>query len=184
MRKSQLRGWKSGVRVTSLNAPGIPGFNSVALSDRPDSEALDFQTVPLNNHLHRLRVGQNVLALHLMNSATDDDDLLVRPQLSAIRVTDLTLGEQAYFATPTPGQRNGSQEQLPTSEVIFSHRSRTFTEDFEVTLSSTFPDEIIRYTTDRSEPNASSPRYSRPITVSDSVQIRARVFGENNAFGE
>ena len=173
----------NGVRVTSLNAPGILGFNSAALSDRPDSEALDFQTVPLNNHLHRLRVGQNVLALHLMNSAADDDDLLVRPQLSAIRVTNLTLGEQAYFATPTPGQRNGSQEQLPTSEVIFSHRSRTFTEDFEVTLSSTFPDEVIRYTADRSEPNASSPRYTGPITVSDSIQIRARVFGENNAAG-
>ncbi len=173
----------NGVRVTSLNAPGSLGFDSVALSDRPDAEALDFQAIPLNNHLHRLRVGQNVLSLHLMNSADDDDDLLVRPQLSAIRVTDLTLGNLAYFATPTPGQRNGSQEQLPTSEVIFSHRSRTFSDDFEITLASTFPDEEVRYTIDRSEPDATSPLYARPIPITDSIQIRARVFGENNAAG-
>ena len=173
----------NGVRVTSLNAPGFLGFNSAALSDRPDTEALDFQTVSLNSHLHRLRTGQNVLSLHLMNSAADDDDLLVRPQLSAIRVTDLTLGELAYFSTPTPGQRNGSQEQLPTSEVIFSHRSRTFIDDFDVTLSSTFPNETVRYTTDRTEPTATSSLYTGPITITDSIQIRARVFGENNAAG-
>ena len=173
----------NGIRVSSLNAPGAPRFNSSALSDRSDSAALDFQTIQLNSHLSRLRAGQNILSLHLMNSAPDDDDLLVRPQLSVIRTVALELGEPAYFANPTPGQRNGSQEQLPASEVVFSHRSQTFIENFEVSLSSTFPGEVIRYTTDRSEPNASSPRYTEPIPISNSIQIRARVFGENNAQG-
>ena len=173
----------NGARVTSLNTPAAVGFDSVALSDRPDSEALDFQTVPLNGHLFRLQEGENVLSLHLMNSAIDNDDLLVRPQLSVIRVTDLVLGDHAYFANPTPGGRNGSFEQLPTSEVIYSHRNKTFTEDFEITLSSTFPGETIRYTTDRSEPSETSTLYTRPIPINQSVQIRARVFGENNAAG-
>ena len=173
----------NGVRVTSLNAPGAPVFNSSALSDRADSAALDFQTIQLNSHLSRLRTGENVLSLHLMNSSLDDDDLLLRPQLSVIRTLSIELGESAYFTNPTPGQRNGSQEQLPTSEVAFSHRSQTFIENFEVSLSSSFPSEIIRYTTDRSEPNASSPRYTDPIPINDSIQIRARVFGENNAQG-
>ena len=83
-----------------------------------------------------------------MNSAPDDDDLLVRPQLSVIRTVALELGEPAYFANPTPGQRNGSQEQLPASEVVFSHRSQTFIENLKF-LSGTFPGEVI-HTTDRS----------------------------------
>ncbi len=178
-----LVAYLNGVRVTSLNAPGAPVFNSSALSDRADSEALDFQTIQLNSHLSRLRTGENILSLHLMNSSADDDDLLLRPQLSVIRTLSLELGESAYFTNPTPGQRNGSQEQLPTSEVVFSHPSQTFIDNFEVTLSSTFPSEVIRYTTDRSEPNANSPRYTDPIPVNNSIQIRARVFGENNAQG-
>ncbi|MEO1824750.1 MAG: CotH kinase family protein [Roseibacillus sp.] len=178
-----LVAYLNGVRVTSLNAPGAPVFNSSALSDRADSAALDFQTIQLNSHLSRLRTGANVLSLHLMNSSADDDDLLLRPQLSVIRTLSLELGESAYFANPTPGQRNGSQEQLPTSEVVFSHRSQTFIDNFEVSLSSTFPSEVIRYTTDRSEPNANSPRYTGPIPIDNSIQIRARVFGENNAQG-
>ena len=173
----------NGSRVSSLNTPAAVGFDSLALGDRPDAEALDFQAVPLNGQLFRLQEGENVLSLHLMNSAIDDDDLLVRPQLSVIRVTDLILGEAAYFTNPSPGSRNGIFEQLPTSEVIYSHRNQTFTEDFEITLTSTFPDEVIRYTTDRSEPTESSPVYTGPITIDRSIQVRARVFGENNAAG-
>ena len=138
---------------------------------RDSSAALDFQTIQLNSHLSRLRTGANVLSLHLMNSSADDDDLLLRPQLSVIRTLSLELGESAYFANPTPGQRNGSQEQLPTSEVVFSHRSQTFIDNFEVSLSSAFPSEVIRYTTDRSEPNANSPRYTEPILIDNSIQI-------------
>lgn len=173
----------NGTRVSGNNAPLTPLWNSIAAQDRSDAEALDFETFPLDGFLNRLKVGENVLSIHLMNSAANDDDLLVRPQLSAIRLTSLITGDLAYFATPTPGTRNGAQEQLPTSGVEYSHKSQTFIDPLSITLTSTFPGETIRYTTNRQVPNANSTEYTGPIPVSASTQIRARVFGVNNAAG-
>lgn len=173
----------NGVRVTGGNSPGTPAWNSLATQDRDDAEALDFESIALNGHINRLQIGENLLSIHLMNSAANDEDLLARPQLSAIRQTGITLGELAYFSTPTPGQRNGTQEELPASEVIYSHPHQTFIDPFQITLSSTFPGETIRYTTNRSVPSAASPEYTGPIDITNTVQIRARVFGVNGAAG-
>lgn len=173
----------NGVRITTANASSTALFDAVANSKRSDEEGMDFEAFPLSGHINRLRDGDNVLAIHLLNSAANDDNLLARPQLSAIRVTDLTIGNVAYFANPTPGSRNGTQEQLPTSEVIFSHRSQTFIDNFAITLDSTFADEVVRFTIDGSEPIATSGQYTRPIQIRESTQVRARVFGPNNAAG-
>ncbi len=173
----------NGIRILGANAPGNPTWNSLAPLDRDDADALDFQAFSLNGHLTRLQIGQNVFSIHIMNSAANDDDLLARLQLSAIRLTDLTIGDLAYFSTPTPGARNGTQEELPASEVIFSHPHQTFIDPFRITLSSTFPGETIRYTTNRTVPNASSTEYTGSISIANSMQIRARVFGADGAAG-
>ena len=85
---------------------------------------------------------------------------------------------QAYFNTPTPGAAN-NPATAPAEQVQFSLTSRTFNEGapLSVTLSVTSPTASIRYTTDRSVPNANSLPYNgTPIAVSANTRIRARAF--------
>ena len=173
----------NGVRVTGDNAPVTPSWDSTAISDRSDADALDFATFDLSSHLNRLQVGPNLLAIHGMNTSADDENMLIRARLLAQRLESFITGPTAYFTTPTPGGPNGVQVDLPTSEVTISTQSKTFTTPFEVTLTSAFEDETIRYTTDGRVPNANSTEYTGPITIGNSTQIRARVFGADNAAG-
>ena len=53
----------------------------------------------------------------------------------------------------------------------------TLTNGDVVTLSSPTPGAVIRYTTNRSEPNASSPVYTSPIPITVATIINAKAFG-------
>ncbi len=84
--------------------------------------------------------------------------------------------DYGYFVSPTPGDRNSTAGQGFSPEVHFSRASRPFSDPFELTLQA--PDETvqIRYTTDGRTPTRSSIRYTSPIAIDDSVEIRARAF--------
>jgi hypothetical protein len=51
-----------------------------------------------------------------------------------------------------------------------------FTETTQVTLTSTTPNVIIRYTTDGTDPTAKSRRYRRPFTIAEDTMVKARAF--------
>ena len=82
-----------------------------------------------------------------------------------------------YFSTPTPEAENPKTGYLSveTAPVTFSNVSQTFTEAFELTLSTNDSTGTIRYTLDGSPPSEESPEYHTPILVDGSVQVRARV---------
>jgi len=173
----------NGERVAGANTVITPAWDATATSGRADANALDFAIFPLNSRIGLLREGDNLLAVHGLNSSPADEDLLIRPRLTITRLTSLTLGANAYFVSPSPGTPNGTQERLPTSEVVISEPSKTFTGSFRVTLRSAFPEETIRYTLDGTVPGSTSPIYTGQIPISRSTQLRARVFGANNAAG-
>ncbi|RYD34006.1 MAG: hypothetical protein EOP87_10015, partial [Verrucomicrobiaceae bacterium] len=86
---------------------------------------------------------------------------------------------QGFLATPTPGFPNyGVQSPNgPAADVVFSAASGVFDATFKLTLS--LPSGLsgtIRYTTDLSEPLETSPAYTTPVTVTNSMTVRARVF--------
>lgn len=66
------------------------------------------------------------------------------------------------FDLATPGQSNAG-----SSAVFCSHQSGFYTEDFDLTLISSNPENEIRYTINGSLPNANSPIYSGPLNISD-----------------
>ncbi|MBN2475754.1 MAG: hypothetical protein JXB62_14175 [Pirellulales bacterium] len=61
-----------------------PSFDSEA-DGHPDSQARVFEDFDLSAHLGRLHAGTNLLALHGINSDTESSDLLILPELVALR---------------------------------------------------------------------------------------------------
>lgn len=89
--------------------------------------------------------------------------------------------EMQYFTQPTPGSANvpGYAEisELPT----FSHPGGTFSGFFFLELSSSNPNAEIRYTTDGRVPDASSRRYTGPISILGTKEVLARAYEPDKA---
>ena len=173
----------NGTAVAWLDTITYPSWNANASLESSDEDALEFRSYSLKSKISLLKAPDLLFAIQGLNINPSDEDFLIRPRLVAARITEVTMGAPAYFVSPSPGALNGLQQELPTSEVVFSEPSRTFTAPFQVTLSSEFAGEVIRYTTNGTVPGISSPAYSTPLTITNSSQLRARVFGANNAAG-
>lgn len=173
----------NGVEVARDRAPTTLAWNSAASSDHPDGSALQFNSFDLGAFTNQLVDGNNVLAIHGLNRSSTSSDLLFRPRLIATRLSDPSLGDAGYFLIPTPGAVNGNEQGLPASAVTISEPSRTFSTNFQVALSGAEAGQSIRYTLDNSEPTVSSTLYSGAFTITQSTQLRARIFGANGSSG-
>ena len=89
--------------------------------------------------------------------------------------------QEQYFPSPTPGSANVSGYEEMSYEVLFSRDSGTFTDSFQLTLSTADSEAVIRYTTDGSVPTSSSAQYTAPLTISSVTEVIARGFGINKA---
>jgi hypothetical protein len=88
-----------------------------------------------------------------------------------------------YFATPTPGAANGTSVS-PLAAPILSPACATFTTNTSVTIAESIPGvgNVIRYTTNGTEPTTSSTLYpGSPISISSTTHLRARVFSDSGA---
>jgi hypothetical protein len=110
--------------------------------------------------------------------------------------TDISYGRDrldptqvGYYVTPTPGAHNTISGQGFGPEVHFSRAGGTFLIPFQLTLSVDDPESVIRYTivntaqnfsTATNIPTANSPLYTGPITITNTMQIRARAFPTNS----
>jgi CotH protein/chitobiase/beta-hexosaminidase-like protein/lamin tail-like protein len=81
-----------------------------------------------------------------------------------------------YFPAPTPGSPNSPGGPGFSPAVQFSRSGGTFTSGFSLSLSTLSPSAAIRYTLDGSLPTTSSPVYSGPIPITNTLQVRARAF--------
>ncbi|MFT5494659.1 MAG: hypothetical protein ACI9TH_000050 [Kiritimatiellia bacterium] len=81
-----------------------------------------------------------------------------------------------FYETPTPGAANGIGSPTTAGAPLFSHPGGVYTNDFTLILSSPFPDVVIRYTTDGSDPSPSSSVFNGGIAISGKVEIRARAY--------
>ncbi len=82
-----------------------------------------------------------------------------------------------YFPRATPGAPNTSGGAGFAPDVRFSVPSRTFQTPFTLTLSCPHPNAVIRYVIGKTElPSETSPIYTGPITITNTMQVRARAF--------
>ena len=71
----------NGVRITSANAPANLSFLSSATQTNDDGSATTFESFNVNQHLDKLRAGQNVLAIHALNESARSSDFLNQAKL-------------------------------------------------------------------------------------------------------
>ena len=81
-----------------------------------------------------------------------------------------------YFPQPTPGARNAESGPGFAPEVQFSDASQTYRGTFTLSLATTDPAAVIRYTTNHLEPDATALVYSGSLALTGTVEIRARAF--------
>ncbi len=94
--------------------------------------------------------------------------------------------KRGYMFPASPGMVN-TQEPAPASfgpDVEYSHGGGFVSEPLSLTLSVPEPAGVVlRYTIDRTEPGASSPIYSVPISITKLTVIRARAFAPGHLPG-
>lgn len=81
-----------------------------------------------------------------------------------------------YFTAPTPGAANAASGPGFSPAVRYSQDGGTFRSPFQLTLSTPASNAVIRYTIGTNFPTESSPIYSGPISITNTMQVRARAY--------
>lgn len=85
-----------------------------------------------------------------------------------------------YFDSPTQGAQNGGTHYAGRADSVEFSRAGGWFESGSVTVAlSAGEGQAIRYTTDATEPTATSPLYDQPITITANTIVRAKAFGED-----
>lgn len=101
-----------------------------------------------------------------------------------VQETDVSYGRErtnpdllGYFPIPTPGNPNTPGGPGFAPEVKFSVPGRTFQAAFDLVLTSSVPNAVIRYVVGKTNlPTETSTIYSGPIRITNTMQVRARAF--------
>jgi hypothetical protein len=139
----------NGIEIARRNArEGSPSWDDSAT--RPHTAHLYEEfAVPVE----LLRDGDNLLAVHALNAAAGDMDLLIIPELLGRSVTS---GPLRYLLEPTPGAANGSGVVGFVGPTTFDVERGFYEEPFDVTIRGATPGSTIVYTTDGSLPSATN----------------------------
>jgi hypothetical protein len=81
-----------------------------------------------------------------------------------------------YFSVPTPGDPNESAGWGVSSSVQFSQPGGSFINPFNLQLSTSTTNAVIRFTLDGTAPTDTSTLYTGAIPITGSVQVRSRTF--------
>ena len=177
----------------------IPG-NGYLLFWADDRDVIPGQTAYVEfTEVHEITVKEYHLNFRVNRDREEimlvDSDLVV---VDHIRLRDqerdITFGRQpgtpgrlVYLGEPTPGSENStyhSETFTRSASPQFSLPGGMYTETQEVALEPPAAGGIITYTTDGSEPNSASPRYTSPLPVLFSQVIKARFFEDGKLPGD
>ncbi len=147
-----------------------PGERVVVLAAGAETAATDTQNLVAPFKLSRL--GTTVALFDANDALLDRYFIGAVPQnISVGRAENSTA--VAYFETPTPGTANGEGKAGIAAAVQFSEAPGKYDGAVQLTLTASEGCDIY-YTTDGGTPSESSPKYTGPITVSQTTSVRAR----------
>ncbi len=168
--------WLNGTTVATANAPAGVAWNSLATAARTNVQTLSRQGFNVTSALSSLTSNSNLLALQGLNSSTADSTFLLAPEI--------IVGNLEATATPvfyggglaTPGWINGTSSSLGNvADTKFSIQRGFYTSPISVTITSTTPGAVIRYTTNGSAPSDTNGTiYTAPLAISSTTVLRAR----------
>lgn len=174
----------NGVRVAEGFAPEVSQWNSLATGQRDDSLSEQFVDFDVSTVIPYLVTGQNVLAIHGMNSSNTSSDMLISPILVASAASISTPTDLGYFDITTPGYGNGDTTFAGyVADPVMSVPRGFYSSAQSVSMTTATAGAIIVYTTNGSTPtvNASlgitnGTLYTGPINVSATTVLRASAF--------
>ncbi|MFW6153854.1 MAG: lamin tail domain-containing protein [Planctomycetota bacterium] len=169
----------NGQYVAADYTDGTPplAYNAGATTWHPDTEAVVFQDYDVSAARTALVAGENILAIHGLNSGTTSSDMLILPELIGSVNPGGQQVELRYFTAPTPGAPNNSGILGYIDDVAFSVPHGFYDSPFALALSCDTPDVTIRYTLDGTEPTFShGTTYVAPITIATTTVVRAAAF--------
>lgn len=111
------------------------------------------------------------------------DKLSAGPMKAGISYGRDAKDNRLYYTSPTPGSANGSGYSGVTSTPQFDVTPGIYSDTVTLSISAD-EDEVIRYTTDCTTPDASSPAYTGPITINKNTVVRAAAFREGRLTGD
>jgi hypothetical protein len=74
----------NGIEVARRNFNGTPAWNSRSSSSHSDSAAVVFEDIDISEFISNLKLGDNILAIHGMNTSRTSSDLLISIELDGI----------------------------------------------------------------------------------------------------
>jgi hypothetical protein len=182
-----LAGWSLTTNASNLRQWVFP---NVVLPDAEDADGSDnFMVVFASgknravntNELHtnfRLPVNGGFLAL--VDNKTNIVSVFSNYPPQSV---DVAYGEDVinpnvsgYFPDATPGDVNATDGTNFSPAVIFSRTGGTFLASFSLQLSTVSSNATVHYTLDGSPPVSDSAVYASPLSITSSVQVRARAF--------
>ncbi len=180
----------NGVEVDRRNVPAELSWNAEATTNHRDTQAVVFEETDLSNVVGLLRPGDNVLALHAMNSSPTSDDFLMSIELQITAPDALQVAAPRYFARATPGSPNGSTSYGGLTTPVSVDVERGFYDQaFDVTMTNDTPGARLIYTTDGSAPTpengvvvpAASPTAgpSTTVTIAKTTTLRVGAFKDD-----
>jgi len=100
----------NGLEVARSNAPDESQltWNAGATATRDDGDAVGVQEFDITAYKDVLINGDNLLAIHGLNTSLGSSDLLIVPELAAVEVKRIDLSQvtEGYLLQPTPGAAN------------------------------------------------------------------------------
>lgn len=180
---------QDGENVLSIQAHNVSAFSSdftlipflSALYSSSTNEGIDPpEILNLNSRTahtnFKISIGETLFLYD--NNGNEIDNLFVGntpPDISlGRRMQDNSL---VLFDPPSPGEKNegNGYEGYLIGEIEFSHPGGVV-DNFDLILSGGEPQDVIRYTLDATIPDSNSPIYQNPISIDESMVVRARIF--------
>jgi len=177
-----LQGWYLTDDIAVPTKWQVPVSTVLAPQGRVVIFASNKDFVAGNGQLHtnfKLTAAGDYLALVGPNGLTISWQVAPQypPQFKDISFgTDPVSGLQVYMDAPTPGAANNEGESQVLLKPTFSVSGGTFSDDFDLVMTSSEPAAEIRYTMDGSAPTAGSTLYTGAITIVSSTSIRVRAY--------
>jgi len=107
----------NGTLVAEANAPTPPGWDSRATLSHSDRDAVVFESFDVAGGVELLRAGENVLAIHGLNTVATSSDFLLVPELVAL--SDAGPGIRIERTTRVMARTLSGAEWSALSEAVF-----------------------------------------------------------------
>ncbi|MFT5109717.1 MAG: hypothetical protein ACI9UA_005367, partial [Pseudoalteromonas tetraodonis] len=164
----------NGVRVADANAPGALSWDTEGSAQHSDGEAQELVDFDISLHAHLLVDGPNLLAIHGLNDSITSSDMLISPELHAVRVTDPSIGSAGFLGSPSPGGLNGDTFGGFVGDTKFSIDRGIYDAPFDIEITTTTGEAEIRYTLDGTRPSSNVGQvYGGPISITGTTIVRA-----------